>query len=86
LCISRTLAEEFKVGSPFTSPKGETSWVTKHGEDFWLFPNWKVDLLKKKELLMAAGYTVFVHLSEPVPKKITIKQRPGLWNWNLGMK
>ena len=86
LCISRTLAEEFKIGTAFTSPKGETGWVAKHGEDFWLFSNWKVDLLKKRELLAGAGYTVFVHLSEPVPKKISIKQRPGLWNWNLGMK
>ena len=50
------------------------------------FRDRQVNLLKKKELLMAAGYTVFVHLSEPVPKKISIKQRPGLWNWNLGMK
>jgi U32 family peptidase len=86
LCISRTLSEEFKIGTAFTSPKGETGWVAKHGEDFWLFPNWKLDILKKKELLAAVGYTVFVHLSEPVPKKISIKQRPGLWNWNLGMK
>jgi putative protease len=86
LCISRTLAEEFKDGVSFTSPKGETAWVAKYGSDFWLFPNWKVDLQKKRELLAAAGYSVFVHLSEPVPKTVSIKQRPGLWNWNLGLK
>jgi len=86
LCISRTLAEHFKERVPFTSPKGETSWVEKYGEDFWLFPNWKIDLQKKRELLAAAGYTVFVHLSEPVPKKVRIKQRPGLWNWKLGLR
>ena len=86
LCISRTLAEQFKEGTPFTSPKGETSWAVKYDEDFWLFPNWKVDLQQKRELLAAAGYTVFVHLSEPVPKTVSIKQRPGLWNWKLGLK
>ncbi len=86
LCISRTLSEPFKVGTPFTSPKGETSWVAKYGDDFWLFPNWKVDIRRKRELLAKAGYTLFVHLSEPVPKTIEIKQRPGLWNWKLGMK
>jgi putative protease len=86
LCISRTLAEQFKEGTPFTSPKGETSWAVKYGEDFWLFPNWKVDFRKKRDLLAAAGYTVFVHLSEPVPEAVSIKQRPGLWNWKLGLK
>ena len=86
LCISRTLAEQFTEGMPFTSPKGETAWAVKYGQDFWLFPNWKVDLRKKRELLAAAGYTVFVHLSEPVPKAVSIKQRPGLWNWKLGLK
>jgi putative protease len=86
LCISRTLAEQFKGGTPFTSPKGETSWAVKYDEDFWLFPNWKLDFRKKRALLADAGYTVFVHLSEPVPKTVSIKQRPGLWNWKLGLK
>jgi len=86
LCISRTLSEQFTKRAPFTSPKGETSWVEKYGEDFWLFPNWKIDLRRKRELLAAAGYTVFVHLSEPVPKTVSIKQRPGLWNWNVGLQ
>lgn len=86
LCISRTLAKEFKAGTPFTSPKGEASWVAKYGDDFWLFPNWKVDIGRKRELLAKAGYTFFVHLSEPVPRAIKIKQRPGLWNWKLGLK
>ncbi len=86
LCISRTLSEQIQERVPFSSPKGETSWVEKYGEDFWLFPNWKIDLQKKRELLAAAGYTVFVHLSEPVPKKVSIKQRPGLWNWKLGLR
>ena len=34
LCISRTLAEQFKEGTPFTSPKGETAWAAKYGRGF----------------------------------------------------
>ena len=86
LCISRTLSEQFREGSPFNSPKGETAWAVKYDENFWLFPNWKIDLVKKRDLLIQAGYTVFVHLSEPVPGAVSIKQRPGLWNWDLGLK
>jgi putative protease len=86
LCISRTLSEQFRERTPFTSPKGETAWAVNYGDNFWLFPNWKVDLREKRDLLAEAGYTVFVHLSEPVPETVSIKQRPGLWNWNVGMQ
>jgi len=86
LCISRTLSEQLKEGASFTSPKSETSWAAKYGEDFWLFPNWKVDIRKKRELLATAGYHMFVHMSEPVPKRVSIKQRPGLWNWKVGLQ
>jgi len=86
LCISRTLSEQLKEGASFTSPKGETSWAAKYGENFWLFPNWKVDIRKKRELLTTAGYHMFVHMSEPVPKTVNIKERPGLWNWKVGLQ
>ncbi len=29
---------------------------------------------------------MFVHLAEPVPSKVKMKKRPGLWNWNLKLK
>jgi putative protease len=86
LCISRTLSEQLKAGASFTSPKGEASWTAKYGEDFWLFPNWKVDIRKKRDLLATAGYHMFVHMSEPVPKTVNIKERPGLWNWKVGLQ
>ena len=86
LCISRTLSDQVKEGTPFSSPKGETAWAAAYGEDFWLFPNWIIDLQNKRDLLAEAGYAVFVHLTEPVPKTVGIKTRPGLWNWNVGLK
>jgi len=29
---------------------------------------------------------MLVYLSEPLPKKVKLKQRPGLWNWEIGLK
>jgi hypothetical protein len=31
--------------------------------------------------LRRAGYGLFVHLIEPVPEAVRLKDRPGLWNW-----
>jgi hypothetical protein len=33
------------------------------------------------ENLRRAGYVLFAHLMEPVPKTVHLKDRPGLWNW-----
>jgi putative protease len=35
--------------------------------------------------LRRAGYGLFVHLVEPMPKHVTLKERPGVWNWQGGM-
>jgi len=86
LCISRTLADNFKEKTPFTSPKGESAWTAQYGSDYWLFPNWQVDLRQQKRALVEAGYTLLVHMAEPVPRSVKIKRRPGLWNWELGLK
>ena len=83
LCISRVLADNIKTGKAFTSPKGEESWARKYGEDYWIYPNWEMDLRAKQNELQRAGYSVFVHLEEPLPKEIRLKKRPGLWNWDV---
>lgn len=83
LCVSRIVASELKTGHPFTSPKGEQAWVRPYGSDFWVFPNWPVDLTAKTDDLKKAGYKLLVHFLEPVPKKVNIKDRPGLWNWKI---
>lgn len=86
LSISRILSPKFKTDTDFTSPKGEHGWVKKYGPDFWVYPNWKLDISSKKDELKNAGYLMFVHLVEPVPSRIKMKKRPGLWNWNLKLK
>ncbi|MFH2218506.1 MAG: U32 family peptidase [Pseudomonadota bacterium] len=85
LCVSRTLSESVKPAKPFTSPMGEQAWVSKHGPDFWLFPNWNLDLRDKQQELEQAGYSLFVHLLEPVPKEVKLKEREGVWNWDVNL-
>ncbi len=83
LAVARTLVDELKAGKPFASPMGEQSWVRKNGDDYWLYPGWRLDITAKREELRKAGYAMFVTLDEPVPKEVRLKQRPGLWNWDL---
>jgi U32 family peptidase len=85
LCISRTIAEDIEIGNVFSSPKGEEAWVRKYGKNFWVYPNWKLDIRNRKKDLIQAGFSLFISISEPIPKGITLKKRPGLWNWNVGL-
>jgi len=83
LCISRTAPADLKAGQLFASPRGEQAWIMNYGEDFWVYPNWKIDLGAKKSELQRAGYSMFIHLNEPLPKKAKLKKRPGMWSWNI---
>ncbi len=83
LCISRALSNDFETETSFTSPKGEAAWVTKFESNYWVYPNWKLDLRTQRKTLEKAGYRLFVHLMEPIPKDVALKKRPGLWNWEL---
>jgi len=85
LCISRVLPEKLVNENPFVSPKGETAWFRKVESDYWVFPNWRLDLKAKQNELKRAGYSLFIHLIEPLPKKVKRKKRPGLWNWELDL-
>ena len=84
--ISRVLYKDFKTETIFSSPKGEDAWVKKQGSDFWIYPNWKLDLTSKKDELQRAGYSLFAYLHEPLPANVKLKKRPGLWNWNLDLQ
>ncbi len=86
LCVSRIETKGLALESTFTSPKGEAAWAAEYGSNSWLFPNWKLDLHRKKNQLITAGYSLFVDMVEPIPKNIRIKKRQGLWNWNVGLK
>lgn len=86
LVISRTLAEDTKLRVPFDSPRGEQAWADRHGPDYWIFPNWRLDLTEKRDILQRAGIQMFAHLEESVPPGVNLKKRPGLWNWKIGLK
>ncbi len=85
-CVSRVLAEDLKTDLPFISPKGEEGWAHQFEHLYWIYPNWQVDLRAAQDHLKKAGYRMFVHLDEPVPKAVKIKRRPGLWNYEIGLK
>jgi len=85
MCVSRTLSENLKTDRPFASPKGEKAWASKFGSDYWVFPNWIFDIRSKQDKLKRAGYSLFVHLVEELPKDVKLKKRPGLWNWEIDL-
>ncbi len=86
LCVSRIISKNIREKEFFTSPRGEQAWVSNYGSDFWVYPNWKLDISKKKDELKRAGYRLFIHLVEPLPKGVKLKERPGMWNWDLELK
>lgn len=86
LCVSRIKADGLALDTAFTSPRGEQAWTAKYGPDYWVYPNWQIDLRAKRKQLQRAGYRLFVEIREPVPKGISLKKRAGLWNWKLGLK
>jgi U32 family peptidase len=86
LCIARTLSEALAPEQPFTSPKQEQAFARRYGENYWLFPGWELDLRDKRRELQKAGYRMFCHLIEPWPRGIKKKKRPGIWNWQVGLK
>ena len=86
LCISRIAPESISAEVPFASPRGEEAWVVAYGPDAWVYPNWAVDLKGQQQNLEKAGYRLFVNLVEPIPKAVTLKRRPGGWNWDHGLQ
>lgn len=85
-CVSRVLAQDLTPGHAFVSPKGEEGWARQYGSLYWIYPNWPINLRSSQAGLTKAGFRVFVHLDEPVPKSVKIKKRPGKWNWEIGLK
>lgn len=81
LAISRVSV--LSEGEALVSPKNEKLWGRNYGGNQWLFPDWPLDIRDRKEVLEKAGYRLFVHMDEPMPKGMVPRQRPGLWNWNL---
>ncbi len=85
LSISRILSGQVQTDYPFISPKGEYAWATKYSSNFWIYPNWIIDLTDKKEELQKAGYSMLINIIEPLPADIRMKKREGKWNWGIGL-
>lgn len=83
LAISRIKADDLKQDVPFKSPKGEEAFITKKDSNWWIYPNWKLDITGKIAILEKAGYRSFVHMEEKYPSSMKLKSREGLWNWNI---
>ncbi|MFW6011898.1 MAG: U32 family peptidase, partial [Desulfosalsimonas sp.] len=86
LCISRIAADSIAAGRLFKSPRGEYAWVSNMDGNYWVYPDWVVDLTDHVDTLKNLGYRMFVHMKEPVPEGIKMKKRPGKWNWDIGLK
>ncbi len=86
LCISRCMSDELELEKPFTSPKGEQAWARRYGGNYWVYPNWPVDLTQFRGQMKKIGYQMFVHIREPLPAQVSVKKRQGLWNWDIGLK
>ena len=85
VCVSRTFAGEARPIAVFESPKKEVFWTTDHDGNYYTFPNWEIDLTGHEQELRKAGFSLLLHFKEPVPRKMELKQRPGLWNWEQGL-
>lgn len=86
LCISRILSNRLTLNALFQSPKGEMAWASFPDSNYWIYPNWKLDLTAFHKELKRAGYQRFVHLIESVPRFIKMKDRPGYWNWKINLQ
>ncbi len=85
VCVSRTFAREARPIAVFESPKKEIFWTAQHDENYYTFPNWEINLTGHENELRKAGFSLFLRMKEPLPKKMDMKQRPGLWNWDQGL-
>lgn len=85
IAISRIISPDLSTTTPFFSPKGEGAWTVKSNNTYLTYPTWKLDLTEKEDELKTAGYTLFVSLEERIPKGVRLKNRPGIWNWNLNL-
>ena len=85
LSISRIAPESMLAEEPILSPKGEICFFKHVDQTVWVYPNWEIHLEAHRKTLEEAGYRLFIHLKEPIPKGIFLKRRPGLWNWEHGL-
>ncbi len=80
--ISRTIHPKLDTHTKLLSPKKEGLWIKKLGFNYYLFPDWLVDLRGETGVLKKAGFDLFLELIISVPHNIKIQKRKYLFNWN----
>lgn len=83
LGITRIPADAVKPEKPLKSPKGELCWTRRYGPNNWIYPNWGIDLRAKEGELASAGYVLFAHLFESIPREVPKATRASTFNWDL---
>ncbi|CAK7070463.1 MAG: hypothetical protein DELT_01849 [Desulfovibrio sp.] len=81
--ISRHGVSPLKPEEPFSSPKGETFWARRYGQNTWIYPAWPLDITDKRHVLEKAGYTIFATLAEWPPQSIGEAKRTSPFNWEI---
>ena len=83
--ISRWPVEGVKPNEPFSSPKGESFWMRRYGQNNWVYPGWPLDLTKHRERLLDAGYSCLISLTEEPPASMPKATRTTQFNWDVGL-
>lgn len=83
--LTRHKAEPLKSRDAFSSPKGESFWMRRYGQNMWLYPAWPLDITARRPELERAGYGMFIHMDEHPPQSLARPDRPGEFNWNVGI-
>lgn len=83
--ISRHTIAPLKPEEPFSSPKGESFWARRYGQNTWIYPSWPLDITDKRSLLEKAGYSIFATFSEWPPQSVGEAKRTSPFNWDLGI-
>ena len=83
--IARHEPHGLRHNEVFTSPKRESFWMRKYGQNTWIYPSWPMNLTMHRQELKAAGYGFFAIMDEHPPKGVGETERPGLFNWNTDL-
>ena len=81
--VSRAAASAVRPDTPLSSPKGETFWLRRYGQNAWIYPAWGLDLRDQELELGKAGYAMVAHLLEPKPRSVPQATRWSRFNWDL---
>ena len=85
LGLSRHKQSPKLLGSALISPKRETLWTRQYGQNLWIYPAWPLEITAKKDSLVQAGYTTFVHIHEHPGREIPEAERVSQFNWDIGL-